>query len=77
VVLTWGASPSSATSGYNVYRSNTSGSGYTKISSTPVSGLTYTDATVASAHTYYYVMTAVDSIGDESGFSAELQEIIP
>jgi hypothetical protein len=77
VVLTWGASPSSATSGYNVYRSNTSGSGYTKISSTPVSGLTYTDATVAGAHTYYYVMTAVDSVGDESDFSAELQEAVP
>lgn len=77
VVLTWGASSSSATSGYNVYRSNTSGSGYTKISSTPVSGLTYTDATVASGQTYYYVMTAVDSVGDESGFSVELQEVVP
>jgi Putative Ig domain len=77
VVLTWAASPSSATSGYNVYRSNISGSGYTKISSTPVSGLTYTDVTVASAHTYYYVMTAVDSVGDESDFSVELQEVVP
>jgi hypothetical protein len=77
VVLTWGASPSSAASGYNVYRSNTSGAGYAKINSTSVSGLTYTDATVVSAETYYYVTTAVDSVGDESDFSVELQEAIP
>ena len=60
-----------------LHRSNTSGNGYAKISSIPVSGLTYTDATVVSAHTYYYVMTAVDSVGGESDFSAELQEVIP
>lgn len=77
VVLTWGASPSSAATGYNVYRSNVSGTGYAKINSASVSGLTYTDATVVSAETYYYVMTAVDSIGDESDFSVELQEAIP
>lgn len=77
VVLTWGASPSSVATGYNVYRSNVSGTGYAKINSTPVSALTYTDATVVSAETYYYVMTAVDSVGDESDFSVELQEAIP
>jgi hypothetical protein len=77
VVLTWGASPSSAATGYNVYRSNVSGTGYAKINSTPVSALTYTDATVVSVETYYYVMTAVDSVGDESDFSVELQEAIP
>ena len=77
VALTWGASPSSATTGYNVYRSNVSGTGYAKINSASISGLTYTDATAVSAETYYYVMTAVDSVGDESDFSVELQEAIP
>jgi fibronectin type 3 domain-containing protein len=77
VLLNWDASLSSAASGYNVYRSNTSGTGYSKISSTPVSGLTYTDQTVASGETYYYVTTAVDSSGDESSFSNEIQEAIP
>jgi hypothetical protein len=77
VVLTWGASPSSAASGYNVYRSNTRGDGYAKINSTPVSGLTYSESTVVSPQTYYYVITAVDSVGDESDFSVELQEAIP
>jgi hypothetical protein len=77
VLLSWDASLSYATSGYNVYRSNISGSSYAKINSAPVPGLSYTDATVASGQTYYYVTTAVDSIGDESGFSNEIQEVVP
>ena len=76
-LLTWVASPSFAIEGYNVSRSNISGSGYAKINSTPVSGLTYTDATVMSGLTYYYVLTAVDSSADESGFSNEIQMVIP
>jgi hypothetical protein len=77
VLLTWAASSSSATWGYNVYRSNISGGGYSKIDFTPVSGLIYTDTTVVSGQTYYYVVTAVDLIGDESAFSNEIQEAIP
>jgi hypothetical protein len=77
VLMTWATSPSSAESGYNVYRSSVSGSGYALINSTPVSGLTYTDATVVNGQTYYYVLTAVDSSGDESVFSQEIQEDIP
>jgi hypothetical protein len=77
VLLTWVASPSFATSGYNVYRSNVSGTGYAKINSAPVSGLTYTDATVVNGQTYYYVTTAVDSSGDESTFSNQPREVIP
>ncbi len=77
VLLTWTASPSSGVTGYNVYRSNVSGNSYSKINSAAVPGLTYTDGTVVSGETYYYVLTATDANGDESGFSTELQMVIP
>ena len=77
VLLNWDASLSSVTTGYNVYRSNTSGSGYAKINSIPIPGLSYTDSTAVSGQTYYYVTTAVDSSGDESPFSNEIQEVVP
>ncbi|MBZ5539483.1 MAG: choice-of-anchor D domain-containing protein [Acidobacteriia bacterium] len=76
VALTWNAS-SSTISGYNVYRSTVSGSSYAKVSSTLVTGLTYTDGTVQSALTYYYVTTAVDASGNESAYSNEAQAVIP
>jgi hypothetical protein len=77
LLLNWTASPSSGVTGYNVYRSTVNGSGYAKINSSPVAGLTYTDGTVAASQTYYYVTTAVDDSGDESGYSEVFQAIIP
>jgi Putative Ig domain len=77
VLLNWTASPSSGVTGYNVYRSTVDGSGYVKINPSPVSGLTYNDASVVSGTTYYYVTTAVDNSGDESGFSEVYQAVIP
>jgi hypothetical protein len=76
VALAWNAS-SSTVSGYNVYRSTVSGSSYAKVNSTLLSGLTYTDGTVQSAQTYYYVTTAVDSSGYESVYSNEVSATIP
>jgi fibronectin type 3 domain-containing protein len=37
----------------------------------------YTDNTVASGQTYYYVATAVDGNSQESGYSNETQAVIP
>jgi fibronectin type 3 domain-containing protein len=76
VALNWAAS-SSTVSGYNVYRSTTSGSGYVLNNSSLVSGLSYTDSSVQSGTSYYYVTTAVDSNGDESVYSNEAQAVIP
>jgi len=76
VTLSWTASTSTVT-GYNVYRSTTSGSGYVKLNSALVIGLTYTDSNVLSGTTYYYVATAVDSSGNESGYSNEATAVIP
>jgi fibronectin type 3 domain-containing protein len=77
VLLTWTPSPSPAATGYNIYRSNASGTGFSKINSTPVSALTYSDGTVVDGLTYYYTTTAVDLSGDESTYSEQIQIVIP
>jgi Putative Ig domain len=77
VLLDWTASPSTGATGYNVYRSNVSGGPYQLLTPTPVSGLSYVDTSVADSITYYYVTTAVDDSGDESGYSPEFSIAIP
>jgi len=63
--------------GYNVYRSTTSGGTYTKINTSLVTGTSYTDATVVSGQTYFYETTSVDSSGVESPSSNAVQVTIP
>jgi len=75
VDLTWNASADAV--GYNVYRSTTSGSGYTMINSSPNLTTAYTDNTVSAGQTYYYVTTAVDSSQNESGYSNMAQATVP
>jgi fibronectin type 3 domain-containing protein len=76
VSLSWTAS-TSAVSGYNIYRSTTSGSSYTKLNTTLISPVSYTDSTVVNGKTYYYVTTGVDSTGAESAYSNEATAVIP
>ena len=76
VALAWNASTSTV-SGYNVYRSTTNGSGYVKINSSLVAGVSYTDSAVQSSTTYYYVTAAVDSEGNESAYSNQATAVIP
>jgi fibronectin type 3 domain-containing protein len=37
----------------------------------------YTDSTVVSGQTYYYVATTVDGSSNESGYSNQAQAVIP
>jgi hypothetical protein len=74
--LAWTASTSSGVTGYNVYRSTTSGSGYTKLGSTTATILTYTDAPLVSGTTLYYVVTAVAG-ANESVYSNQASATIP
>jgi fibronectin type 3 domain-containing protein len=37
----------------------------------------YTDSTVQSGTTYYYVATAVDAAGSESMYSNQVQAVVP
>jgi hypothetical protein len=76
VTLNWSASASTVT-GYNVYRSTVNGSGYIKLTSSPVTALSYKDLTVHSGTTYFYVTTAVDSSGLESKDSNQATATIP
>jgi Abnormal spindle-like microcephaly-assoc'd, ASPM-SPD-2-Hydin/Protein of unknown function (DUF1573) len=76
--VTLGWTPSTSTvSGYNVYRSTVSGTGYTKISGGLVGSTAYTDSNVQSGTTYFYVTTAVDSNGNESNNSNEASALVP
>jgi hypothetical protein len=77
VILTWNASPSPGVAGYNIYRSLTSGGPYTKINSTLDPNAAYNDLAVNDGLTYYYVTTAVDSQGQESGYSNQAYATVP
>jgi Protein of unknown function (DUF1573)/Immunoglobulin domain len=76
VTLNWTASTSTV-SGYNVYRSTTSGGLYAMLNSSLVNTTTYLDTTVQSGQTYFYSAKSVDSNGNESTFSTEATAIIP
>jgi hypothetical protein len=75
--LAWGASASSNVVGYNVYRGTVSGGPYTQINTALDTTTSDTDTTVAAGQTYYYVVTAVDSSGLESGYSNQTSAVIP
>lgn len=76
VDLSWAASTSTV-SGYNIYRSAVTGGSYFRMNSSLIGALTYSDSTVQSGQTYYYVATAVESAGNESGYSNEVSANVP
>ncbi len=76
VNLSWTAD-SPAVAGYNVYRAAQTGGPYTKVNSALMANATYQDSTSSSGQTYFYVTTAVDASGAESGNSNEIQATVP
>ena len=76
VSLTW-SETSSGVTGYNVYSSTQPSGPYSRLNNAPVSSMAYTDNTVQSGQTYYYCVTALDSSGDESGYSTDVSVTIP
>jgi len=80
VTVTWTPSVSQSVVGYNVYRATTPGG---ESQTTPINGAAlvpgeaYVDPNVVDGATYYYVVTAVDSSGAESGDSNEASAAIP
>jgi fibronectin type 3 domain-containing protein len=77
VQLSWDASPTVGVSGYNVFRAGVSdGYGTTPLNPAPISTLSFTDTTVASGQTYFYVVTAVDG-GQASSDSNEVSVSVP
>ena len=75
VDLSWTASSDAVS--YNIYRGTTSGGPYTMINSGPDSATAYTDSTVISGTTYYYVATTVNAESEESGYSNQATAVIP
>ena len=76
VDLTWSASSSPSVMSYNAYRGTAAGGPYALIASA-VTELTYTDRAVLPGTTYYYVVTAVDDLAAESGYSVEARAVVP
>jgi hypothetical protein len=76
VTLAWQPSTSSV-AGYHVYRSETSGGPYTRISSSIITTPSFKDTTVQAGGHYFYVVTAVEADGSESANSNEVSAEIP
>jgi len=76
VGLSWDPS-SSPVVGYNVYRGTQSGGPYQKLNLSPQPGTSYTDASVQSGVTYFYVATAVAPDLVESRHSNQTSATIP
>ena len=57
--------------GYNIYRSTTSGSGYTQLNGALLTSSSYVDDTAANGTMYYYAVTSVDTNNNESEYSVE------
>ncbi len=74
--LSWTASTSVVT-GYNVYRGTVTGGPYTLLNAPLVILTGYSDNTVLSGQTYFYVVTAVDANNVESAYSTETSAVIP
>jgi hypothetical protein len=76
VSLSWSGSTSTVT-GYNVYVSTISGSGYAKLTTSPVLTTAFVDSGLDTAQTRYYVVTSVNSSNEESAYSNEVAAVIP
>jgi hypothetical protein len=74
--LNWDASKDIVV-GYNVYRGGTHGGPYSQINPVLDATTSYTDSTVQSGKTYYYVATAVNALLQESAPSNEVKVVIP
>jgi hypothetical protein len=62
---------------FNLYRSPLAGGGYTKVNGPPITTTSYADhsADLVSGTTYYYIVKAVDAVGNESGSSNEVAAV--
>ena len=71
-LLQWQPVSDSSLTGYNVYRSTSITGTYTKLNSTPITGISYLDTTAPAGTTSYYRITAVDPTGESEGTNAAI-----
>ncbi len=75
VTLDWADNDESDLLGYNVYRSTISRSGYVLLNAEPLTDSAYVDISVQNGTMYYYVVTAVDLLLNESRYSSEVSAL--
>jgi hypothetical protein len=76
VDLTWGPGAEGIV-GYNVYRGTGQGGPYQQINTALDASTNYMDSIIVGGTTYYYVITEVNSQGQESGYSNVAKAVIP
>ncbi len=72
VSLSWNANSEAHLAGYNLYRTTTSGSGYTQVNSTLITSTAYTDSSASNGTLYHYILTAEGTAGNESLATPEI-----
>ena len=77
VTLQWDPSGDPDIAGYNLYRSTQSGGYFSRLNQTPLSSTSFTDSTLGYDTVYFYVCTAINKAGLESGFSNEVTFSLP
>lgn len=74
LALTWKDNADPDLAGYNIYR-GTVPSLYVRINAAPVTASSYTDTNLANGTEYFYIVRAVDALGNESRASNEAYSI--
>lgn len=75
VILEWNENTEPDLAGYNIYRSVTSGTGYSKLNSTLLTSPYFADIYIIYGKKFYYVVKAVDTSNNESYASQEVTAI--
>jgi glycosidase len=71
--LAWDGVPDADLYRYEVYRGDASSGPYIKVANVPAPATAYTDWSVTSGSTTYYVVLAVDTAFNQSGYSNEVE----
>ena len=74
--LIWAPDTDADLAGYNIYRREEGGESR-RVNGQPVKASAFRDLNVASGHTYFYSVSAVDARGNESARSDEQSEKVP
>src|SRR5713226_7467192 len=78
VKLAWDPNPATENvTGYNVYRSTSSGGGYAKLNPKPVTTPFYRDTVTYNGKTYFYVVRAVKAEEESPDSNEVAYEAIP
>lgn len=76
VTLAWNASPSGLIAGYHLYL-GTATKNYSSVFNIPGGATSFTIPGLVAGVTYFFAVTAYDSIGLESAFSDEISYAVP